>query len=291
MPDLGPFIVTGLALGAVYALSGVGLVVLHRTTGVVNFAYGATGAIGALVAWSILESGGAEPVAWAAAVAAAVALSVLYGVTVAARLAQRDPAVQAAASLGFTLVLLGLAILLWRDEPRTFALPTDQWSRDVLGVTVVATKPLALGLAVAVTAVVAVLLRRTRGGLALRAMADDRELSGLLGVPVVRLGAVAWALSGALAGVSGLLVADLIRLDAGTLTFLVVPGIAAAIVGHLSSLPWTLAGGLGIGLVEALATPFDSLTSYRGAAPFAVAIGFLLWHQRRRGAATRIGVA
>ena len=52
MPNLGPFFVTGLAVGAIYALSGVGLVVLYRASGVLNFAYNAIGAIGALLAWA-----------------------------------------------------------------------------------------------------------------------------------------------------------------------------------------------------------------------------------------------
>src|SRR5689334_25402997 len=103
MPDLGPFVITGLALGAVYAPSGVGLVVLYRTTGVVNFAYGATGALGALVAWSLIEDGVAQGVAWAAAVGVAVALTVAYGALLAPRLALRDESVNAAATVGLAL--------------------------------------------------------------------------------------------------------------------------------------------------------------------------------------------
>ncbi len=57
MPNLGPFLVTGLAVGAIYALSGVGLVVIYRTSGVLNFAYGAIGATGALLAWQLIQNG------------------------------------------------------------------------------------------------------------------------------------------------------------------------------------------------------------------------------------------
>lgn len=68
MPDLLPFVVSGLGVGAVYALSGVGLVVLYRSSGVLNFAFGALGALGAYVAWSMLESGWPQALAWAASV-------------------------------------------------------------------------------------------------------------------------------------------------------------------------------------------------------------------------------
>lgn len=291
MADVTPFIVVGLALGSVYALSGVGLVVLYRTTGVINFAYGAIGAIGALVAWSVVDAGYAAGAGWAAAIGVAVALSVAYGATVAPRLAMRTESVKAVATLGLALVLLGVAGVAWRDEPRSFALPTDVSSFELLGVRVVMTKLVALGLCLAITATVGLLLRRTRGGLSLRAMAADRELSALLGVQVTRLGIAAWALSGVLAGISGLLLANLVRLDAPTLTFLVIAGIAAATIGGLESLPLTLAGGLALGVAEAVATPFDAVTSYRGTLPFLLAIAWLLWTQRRREGSVLVAVA
>jgi branched-chain amino acid transport system permease protein len=288
MPDLKPFIVAGLALGSVYSLTGVGLVVLYRTTGVINFAHGATGAIGALVAWDVVNNGGPQELAWLAAIAVSIAISVVFGATIAARLAMRDETVKAAATVGLALLLLGFAAFHWADQPRAFGLPSDNSGFELLGVRVVLTKLVALSLCIGVALVVALLLRKTSSGLALRAMASDRELSALLGIAVTRLGVAAWALSGALAGVSGLLLANLVRLDAPTLTFLVIPGIAAATIGRLRSLVLTVAGGVGLGIVEAAATPFASISNYRGALPFLLAIAWLLWAQQKptRHAAT-----
>ena len=62
--DSQPFLVTGLALGGVYALSGVGMVVLYRATGVLNLAFGAVGAMGALIAWQLINHSGMEHLAW-----------------------------------------------------------------------------------------------------------------------------------------------------------------------------------------------------------------------------------
>lgn len=292
MPDLKPYIIAGLALGSVYALSGVGLVVLFRSTGVVNFAYGAVGAVGALVAWSIGNAGGASVLTWAAAIGIAVAISVAYGSLIAPRLAMRDTTVQSATTLGLMLVLLGVGGLFWpNDEPRSFALPTDTSTVQLLGVRITVTQIIALGISVAVTLSLGVVLRRTRGGLALRAMAADRELSGLLGVEVTRLGATSWAVSGAMAGVTGLLLSDLVRLDATTLTFFVIQGIAAATIGRFWSLPMTLLGGLVVGVAEAVATPFSSITNYRSVLPFLLAIIWLLLSQQRRGRGVRIAVS
>jgi branched-chain amino acid transport system permease protein len=291
VPDVAPFLVVGLALGSVYALSGVGLVVLYRTTGVINFAYGAIGALGALVAWSVVDAGGPLAVAVLAAIGTTIAVSVMYGVAIARRLATRNESVKATATLGLALLLLGFAAWAWRDEPRSFGLPSDDVSMSVLGVRVVATKLVALGLCTAITVGVGLVLRRTRGGLGLRAMAADRELSGLLGIQVTRLGMTAWALAGLLSGVSGLLLANLVRLDAPTLTFLVIEGVAAATIGRLQSLPMTLVGGLTLGVVEALATPFDRVSNYRGVLPFVVAIAWILWAQRRSAGAVLIAAS
>lgn len=280
MPDLLPFVVIGLSLGSVYALSGVGLVVLYRTTGVVNYAIGATGAVGALVAWTAEDSGLVPEVAWLLAVAFAIAISVAYGTLVAPRLAGRDENVMAAATLGLALVLLGTAGLVWPDEPRALSLPSDAHAVSVFGVRVVLTKVVALALCLIVAVAIGGLLRHTRLGLNLRAMASDRELSAVLGVRVTRLGAIAWAVSGAISGMAGLLLANLVRLDAATLTFLVISGVAAATIGRLRFLPQTVVGGLVLGVVEACAGAFASVANYRAVLPFVLAITWIVWTQR-----------
>jgi branched-chain amino acid transport system permease protein len=84
VPDLKPFVVAGLALGAVYALSGIGIVVLYQATGVVNFSYGTTGAIGALVAWDLGDRGVAPGIGWVACLVVSVLLALGYGEFVAA---------------------------------------------------------------------------------------------------------------------------------------------------------------------------------------------------------------
>jgi branched-chain amino acid transport system permease protein len=109
-----------------------------------------------------------------------------------------------------------------------------------------------------------------------------RRRYGLLGIRVLRVETWAWFISGVLAGLSGLMLADLVRLDAIVLTFMVIPAMAAAIVGRLNSLIGTLLGGLLIGLLEALGTPFQAIAPYRSLAPFVVAIVAILWQQRRR---------
>src|SRR5271163_3956554 len=140
MPDLGPFAIAGLSTGAVYVLAGVGLVVLYRASGVLNLAQGALGALSALLAWQVADSGGPQWLGWIAAVAASTALAFLYGRLIAPRLAHSDPIVRAVATLGFALILLGFCEYVWGEWPRALRLPSDNIGFELLGVRVTATR-------------------------------------------------------------------------------------------------------------------------------------------------------
>ena len=143
MPDLGPFAIAGLSTGAVYVLAGVGLVVLYRASGVLNLAQGALGALSALLAWQIADSGGPQWVGWITAVAASTALALFYGRLIAPRLAHSDPIVRAVATLGFALIILGFCEFIWGEWPRSLRLPSDMVSFELIGVRVTATRAIA----------------------------------------------------------------------------------------------------------------------------------------------------
>jgi branched-chain amino acid transport system permease protein len=285
MADLLPFVVSGLGVGAVYALSGVGLVLLYRSSGVLNFAFGALGAIGAYLAWSLLELGVPQVLAWASAIAGSMALSLAYGRLLAPRLALRDPTIRSIGTLGFALILMGFTEWYWGEQPRRLVLPTDADGLEFFDVRLTYTRVLGLALALVMMAGVGLLLGRTRIGLKMRALADDRDLSALLGIRVLQVDTVAWVLSGAFAGVCGLLLANIVRLQATLLTFLVIPAFAAAILGRLRSLPLTVAAGIAIGVAEAVAITVPGLASYRTAVPFLIAlVAIIFFRQNHRPA-------
>src|SRR5436190_8938776 len=186
--DFKPFIVTGLALGSVYAMSGVGMVVLFRATGVLNLAFGAVGAMGALIAWQLLnKSGWAEVPAFLACVLFGGVVTLLYGFLLGPPLAGRDPLIKATATLGLALILLGVMDLVWSDKARSMILPTSNHGFRVSDVFVNYTQVIALGFGIAVTVVTALFLRYTKLGTAMRALANDREITATLGVPVRRV--------------------------------------------------------------------------------------------------------
>lgn len=268
---IGMFVVSGLAVGSLYALGGIGLVVLYRATGVLNLAAGGIGAAAVMSAWQLVQWGVFAPLAWALGLALAVALAVGFGRGVAPLMAWREPVVKAVASLGFALMLLGIISFLWSDDPRKFALPTDKAAVMIGGLRVTVTRLMVVAAAVLMVVGISLGLNRTRVGLQMRALANNRRLSSLIGVPVRRVETVAWALSGLLFGFTGLMFGDLVRLEPAVITFLVIPCIAAAICGRLQSLPDVLIGGLAMGVIESLLTLSDTFKAVRPIAPYAIA--------------------
>jgi branched-chain amino acid transport system permease protein len=287
--DLKPFLVLGLALGGVFAMSGVGLVVLFRATGVLNLAYGAIGATSALISWSLL--GGVNRwLAYAVGIAFGAAVTLLYGVLFGPPFAARDPLVKATASIGLLLILLGVMLWVWPPSTtRNYTLPTRLWQYQLGDVRINWTQILGVAFPIVVTASAAVFLHVTKVGTAMRALANDREITAMLGVPVRRVEAAAWLGSGVVCGISGILLGDLVGLDPVGVTFLVIPALAAALIGQLNSLWVTLAAGFVIGIVQSSLNAFSdvhigdqTLAEFRNMTPFVLAIVALLWFARKR---------
>ena len=284
---LKPFIVIGLAFGGVYALSGVGLVVLYRATGVLNIAFGAIGAAGALIAYYLLNHTGCpEWLAYTVCVLFGGVVNLAYGMVFGPAFARRDPLVKMMGTLGLALILLGL--MAWRAPvggafARFLPLPSSQHQYQIFGTNVNLTQIISIVLALAITTAVTIFLRVTKLGTAMRALANDREITATLGVPVRRVEAAAWFGSGLACGAAGLLLPDLLTsLDYSALTFLVISALAAALIGRLSSLWVTMAGGMAVGLAQAVLTPYETFSRYRSSAPFVLAIVALLILSRRR---------
>jgi len=284
--DLEQFLITGLSLGGVYALSGVGMVVLYRATGVLYLAFGAVGAMGALIAWQLsMQDHWNIWLSFVVAILFSGVITLVYGMVFGPALAARDPLVKATATLGLLLILLGVMDLLWPSSggaSRALTIPTDNNTFQVGEISVTYTNVIALLLGLVITIVTAAFLRFTKLGTAMRAMANDREITAALGVPVRRVEAAAWFGCGVLSGVAGVLLADLVALDSTSLTFLVISTLAATLVARLRSIPVTFVAALVIGLITAELTPVSSLSNYRDATPFVVAAIALLVLNRRR---------
>src|SRR4029079_4481851 len=170
--EFWPYIIQGLAFGAMYAVTGTGLVVLYQTTGVVNLAFGAIGCMGAHLAWSMLGGSLSKPtphaegwriLAYPLLVVVGALLTLAYGVCIAPLLARRDPLVKSLGTLGVALLLLGVMKERWdTSKPRALELPSKRFT--IAGGVVTTTQLAALGFAVLVVVVVSLFLKQTATG-------------------------------------------------------------------------------------------------------------------------------
>lgn len=286
--QLYPFLVLGLAFGGLYAVAGVGLVVLYRTTGVLNFAFGAIGMFGVNVSWSLLNTTWCPHwLAYVATILFAVAVSFAYGRWLAPLYSEREPLVKTLGTIGLLLLLVGIVFIRWKtQDARRFALPLKNSHFDIGRARLNGVHVLAIVFGIAVTLLVTAFLRYTPLGTAMRAVANNRDVAALVGVPVRKVEAIAWAGSGLICGVVGLIAGSLLSFDVIGLTYIVISYLAAALIGRLQSLAVTFVAGILIGVVENGLTPFNGhflfLSEDRAMAPFVVCIIAMLWIGRRR---------
>ncbi|MFE6411522.1 ATP-binding cassette domain-containing protein [Streptomyces sp. NPDC057837] len=237
----------GLSVGSAAALTGIGLIVTYRATGVLNFAHGAIAMVCAYALRQCVVEWG-----WPLWLGAAVTLLVLapgLGV-VLERFVFRplsvlgsDPARTLVASLGVFVLLVGGAALLWGQGARDDApelVPDEPWGQ--------------LAVVLVLAAGVAVVVRRTRFGRELRAVVDDRRLAALGGVDADRVAAAGWAFGSFTAGLTGVLLAPYVRLDPYGLPLLVMEVVAVAVAARMRSLPVAVVAALGIGVAQSQLT-------------------------------------
>ncbi|WP_338776966.1 ATP-binding cassette domain-containing protein [Streptomyces sp. DG1A-41] len=237
----------GLAVGSAAALTGIGLIVTYRATGVLNFAHGAIAMVCAYALRQCVVEWG-----WPLWLGAAVTLLVLapgLGV-VLERFVFRplavlggDPAQTLVASLGVFVLLVGGAALQWGqgardDAPEVF--PDEPWGQ--------------LAVVLVLAAGVAAVVRRTRFGRELRAVVDDRQLAVLGGIDADRVAAAGWAFGSFTAGLTGVLLAPYVRLDPYGLPLLVMEVVAVAVAARMRSLPVAVVVALGVGVAQSQLT-------------------------------------
>ena len=244
--------VLGLTVASVYAIAAGGLVVTYTTSGIFNFAHGAFGMIAAFTYWQF-HFGWGWPT-WLSLVmvlgVVAPAFGALVEMAVMRRLAGTSDTVKVVVTVSLLIFLLGLANLVWKPKGRPFPQFFAGSVLKVGSVNVAYHRIITLGVALLVAVALRLFLYRTRVGVAMRAVVDDRPLVRLNGARPDRIAMLSWALGSSLAAVSGVLIAPILTLNAFALTILVVNTYAAAVVGRLKSLPMTFLGALVLALVE-----------------------------------------
>jgi branched-subunit amino acid ABC-type transport system permease component len=249
-------IVIGVLIGATLAQASVGVVMLYRTTGVFNFAYGALAMISAYVFYTGRDEGQPWLLAMALAVAVTLTIGVLFGLILVKQERQSTLGLQVAATLGLMIFLQGAAAVRWGGEQQFAPILFSRSTLEILGVFVQRDVLFAAAVSVVSTGGFVYFLSATRAGLFLRAHVDNQEMTTILGVPVRNRVVLAWGLASLSAAIAGVMLTPLYQLDPFILTLVVIQAYAAALVGRLVSMPLTLLGSVAFGLLSAALTTY-----------------------------------
>lgn len=256
------YFVIGIADGSVYAISGLGLVLTFKTSGIFNFAHGAQAAAAAFLMYTFRTQHGMP---WPIAALLAILIVGVLGGFLLERLANllsgESTATRVVAMVGLLVGLQALLIAIYGASPIPFNsfLPTKAIAIGSVNISVF--QIIVIALAAASAAALWILFRSARIGTAMQAVVDDPALLDILGTNPARVRRFAWVLGSIFASVSGLLLATFLALDVGDLTLLVIFSFGAAAVGSFSNLPLTYVGGLAIGIGQTMTQGY--LTKYQ----------------------------
>jgi ABC-type branched-subunit amino acid transport system ATPase component/branched-subunit amino acid ABC-type transport system permease component len=271
MQEFLPFIVIGIATGAVYGLAGVGLVLAYKTSGIFNLAYGAIAALTVFVFYWLHDEHG-----WPWGLAAIVCIFVIGPaegllMELLGRALERVGAtLKVVATVGLLLMVLGVGELWYGNNEVNFPpfLPTS--TVPILGVNVGWDQITVTIISLIATAVLYWFFRFVRMGYAMRGVVDNPDLLSMTGENPIRVRRWAWIISMTFCSMAGLLLAPGLSLNAVIISTLVVYAFGAAAIGGFSSLPLTFLGGLLVGIAGSLATKYSGSITWLSGLPPAI---------------------
>lgn len=264
------FLLLGLGVGAVIAALGVGVVITHRASGIVNFAYAATGTFIALAYYELRATGDlvlpvlglpdrvhlVDRPTTSTALVITLAYAALIGAAlywlVFRMLRQAPPLAGLVASLGLMLYFITLGGLRFDQGASAMVIESPLPDRLVTigGAVAPLDRYLLAALVVVVAAMMGLVYRYTRFGLTTRAVSENQTAASMLGISPNPVGTINWILATVLAGGALILAAPIIRLDPATSSLLIVPALAAALPGKFNSVAMAVAFGLGLGMLQ-----------------------------------------
>ena len=278
-------LINGLFLGSVYALFALGYTLVFGVLGVLNLAHAAVFMLGAFAALVLVME--LKLNIWLALGGSMVIsgfLGVLLERVAFAPLRRRPDTHLAGLISSIAMALMFEAFALWRFEARTSRYPAGTYSDrnlELFGATVSELQLIILGVSLVLMAVLQFLVRRTRFGAAMRAVAEDERAARILGINVERTILLTFVLASALGGASGVLYSlafNAVNPDMGRAMEL--KGLAVIIMGGLGSIPGAVLGGFILGLVEVMSVAITGQSSYRDAIAFAAMFLILLLRPR-----------
>lgn len=243
-------VVSGIASGGIYAALALALVIIHRSTGVINFSQGEMATLCTYVGWTLIVNHGWDY--WPAFVATLL-FSFVFGVVthrVVIRPVERGNVLRVViVTIGLLIAINGFVIWHWSGEPQALRSPFGTGTIDVGGVVIAWQDVGTIAVTIGIVVLLWLLFQFTKVGLALRAAAVNPTEARLVGVRVTWMLALGWGLAAVLGAVAGLLTAPSVGLDAQMMQPILIYAFAAAVLGGIDSPFGAVVGGLALGVL------------------------------------------
>ncbi|CAN5291647.1 branched-chain amino acid ABC transporter permease [soil metagenome] len=254
LSDLLALLWTGTVSGCLYALGAMGIVLIYKSSRVVNFAHGNMAGLSAFLVFG-LAGGGLAQLPWGVAVLCSLGLLALLApvaYVLIAPLVFRSDLTSTIATLGVGLMIQGATQLVFGSDVVNLDLPLPRWSAQWGPVRVTAYDVCVLGATALLIGTLYLVIDRTRVGVAFRAVAANPFASRVCGLSLRQLHAMSWAAAALLGVVSALLIVPTTFLSSTTVSSFMLQAFAAAVIGGFTSLPGAVLGGIFIGILTNL---------------------------------------
>lgn len=273
--------VAGLSAGGAYAILGVCAIFTYRLVAVVNFTGAAIGAIGTFIMVALHEAGVPLLPAALMGIFGGALAGVMIGLVMTTWFANANASTKAAVTAALLVGVIAIGLRLTGGQhPHNFPELISGSAFRLASVEVTWPAITTLFLGIVFTVLTEQFLAHTRIGLQLRALSQRPMAAELIGIRVRLLALGVWAVTGAVTSFALMIIAPLRSPDFASLSLLVVPALAAALIGAFVSFRAALLGGVMIGILEGAVSAIDFISQYRSTVPFIVILAVLLWSQR-----------
>jgi branched-chain amino acid transport system permease protein len=273
---VGQLVVNGLALGSIYALVALGLLLIFNTVQIVNFAQGQLLMVGAFIGVTGAVTNELPiGVAWAITVVAMGLIGIAFMVLVYFPLRGRPAFLVILTTIAMGIVLENLALIIWGPLPVSLPSPVRRPPLRFAGVVISMHQLFIFATLMTVLLIQYLFLTKTRFGILMQATSQDLHTARLVGIPVARTIAVAFAFGAVLSGIAGLLVAPIFLAEPTMGGSLGLKGFVVSVIGGFGNLPGAVIGGLFLGLIETFGARYVS-SNFRDAYAFIVMIAVLV---------------
>jgi branched-chain amino acid transport system permease protein len=268
------YIVNGILIGGVYALTALSIVIIYKSTQVFNFAVGEMMAIGMFIAWSAMQFGIPAAAAIPLAIISMALLGWLIERTALRPLIGQPLIASIMATFALLFIMRSLMLMIWKGQSSKYPDPLPGGNLQIGSITF--SNELTWTFVITIITVIAVVLifQKTKIGLGMRASAEHQQLAQARGIPVKKMFSVTWMLSTAVCGIAGIFLSYRlgVSLENSTVGIAAFP---AVLLGGLESIPGALIGGLIIGLSISLTAGLISPAAAQ-IAPFVILLLILM---------------